>query len=67
MTQDIDTLFEVLRKTNRSTGNLKVPDTLAFKMVPTDRGICLSIIDGAGKEVNPGYEFYSGPERAVLK
>ncbi|HKL82987.1 MAG TPA: DEAD/DEAH box helicase [Desulfobacter sp.] len=67
MTQDIDTLFEVLRKTNRTTGNLKVPDTLAFKMVPTDRGICLSIVDGSGKEVNPGYEFYSGPERAVLK
>ncbi|WP_462268848.1 DEAD/DEAH box helicase [Desulfobacter sp.] len=67
MTQDIDTLFEVLRKTNRTTGNLKVPDTLAFKMVPTDRGICLAIVDGAGKEVDPGYEFYSGPERAVLK
>jgi len=67
MIQDIGTLFEVLRKTNRTTGNLKVPATLAFKMVPTDRGICLTIVDGSGKEVNPGYEFYSGPQRSILK
>ena len=67
MTQYIDSLFEVLRKTNRTTGNLKVPATLAFKMVPTDRGICLIIVDGSGNEVNPGYEFYSGTERSILK
>ncbi|NWH06385.1 DEAD/DEAH box helicase [Desulfobacter latus] len=67
MVQDINALFEVLGKTKRTTDNLKVPATLAFKMVPTDRGISLSIVDGSGKEVNPGYEFYSGPQRAVLK
>ncbi len=67
MVQDINTLFEVLRKTNPTPGDLKVPATLAFKAIPTDQGICLSIVDDAGNEVNPGYEFYSGPQRAVLK
>jgi len=67
MVQKIDTLFEVLRKTSPVIRNFTVPETLAFRMVPTKKGISLAIIDGSGKEVNPGYEFYSGPERSILK
>ena len=67
MVQHIDTLFEFLQKTSPVPDNLKVPTGLLFKMIPTDRGISLAVVDGAGKEVDPGYEFYSGPERSILK
>ncbi len=67
MVQEIETLFEMFRKTSPVIRNLKVPETLSFKMVPTEQGISLSIVDGSGKQVDPDHEFYSGPERSILK
>ncbi|WP_320044205.1 hypothetical protein [uncultured Desulfobacter sp.] len=43
MTQDINTLFEVLRKTNRTTGNPNVSATLAFKMNPLEQVPAMSV------------------------
>jgi superfamily II DNA or RNA helicase len=67
MVQKISSLFETLKKTTPIIHNVKVPESLVFKMVPTDQGISLSINDASGKDVDPGYEFYSGPERSILK
>jgi len=67
MVQKIDTLFEQLKKTTPVIRNLKVPQSLTFKLIPTQQGLSLSIVDDSGKEVDPGYEFYSGPERSILK
>ncbi len=67
MVQKIDTLFEKLKKTSPVIRSLKIPQSLVFKLIPFPRGISLSILDDSGKEVDPGYEFYSGPERSILK
>jgi len=67
MAQKFSSLFETFKKTTPIIRNVKVPESLVFRMVPTDRGVSLAIVDASGKEVDPGYEFYSGPERSILK
>ncbi len=67
MVQKISSLFETLKKTTPIIRNVKVPESLAFRMASTDQGVSLAIVDASGKEVDPGYEFYSGHERSILK
>ncbi len=67
MVQKISSLFETLKKTTPIIRNIKVPESLAFRMASTDQGVSLAIVDASGKEVDPGYEFYSGHERSILK
>ncbi|MEA2059272.1 MAG: SNF2-related protein [Thermodesulfobacteriota bacterium] len=68
MVQTIDTLFKKLKKTTPVIHNtVKVPDALNFVMKNTDQGITITPVDTAGKSVDPGYEFYSGHERKILK
>ena len=67
MSQSINTLFNTLKKTTPIIRNVKVPESIAFRMTPGPQGVALNIIDAGGKEVDPGYEFYSGNERAILK
>jgi superfamily II DNA or RNA helicase len=67
MAQEIDTLFDTLKKTRPVIRNIKVPESIVFMLVPEDQGVSLTVIDPAGKEVDPGYEFYAGPTRSILK
>ena len=67
MAQDIETLFQALKKRSPIIRNIKVPDTITFRITPDDHGVCLAVIDDRGKEVDPGYEFYSGNARSILK
>ncbi len=67
MPQEIETLFESLRKARPIIRNAKVPDAIAFRITPDPQGISLTVIDGGGKAVDPEYEFYSGNRRSILK
>ncbi|MCP4115612.1 MAG: DEAD/DEAH box helicase [Desulfobacteraceae bacterium] len=67
MAQEIDTLFDTLKKTRPVIRNVKVPESIAFMLAPDDQGVSLTIIDPTGREVNPGYESYSGNDRSILK
>ncbi|MBI9091721.1 MAG: DEAD/DEAH box helicase [Desulfobacterium sp.] len=67
MAQEIDTLFDTLKKTHPVIRNVKVPESIVFRLVPEDQGVSLTVIDPAGKEVDPGYEFYAGQTRSILK
>ena len=67
MAQDIETLFQALKKRSPIIRNVKVPDKITFRITPDDHGVCLAVINEGGKEVDTGYEFYSGNERSILK
>ena len=44
-----------------------LPKSLFFHLVSGEKGMALKVMDADGKEVEPGYEFYSGHERQILK
>ncbi len=68
MVKGIESLFETLKRTNPVIHTaVKIPKDLRFRLISLDEGVCLKIVDSAGKEVDPGYEFYSGIERNILK
>ncbi|ACN17758.1 putative helicase [Desulforapulum autotrophicum HRM2] len=67
MALKIETLFESLKKTRPIIRNAKIPDAIAFRITSEVQGVCLTVIDGEGKEVDPEYEFYSGSKRSILK
>ncbi len=67
MVENINTLYEVLRKPNRVQGDVNAPAGLTFRATPADRGVSLTILDNRGTPVNPDYRFYSGAERRILK
>ncbi len=68
MVKDIESLFEKLKRTNPVIHTAaKIPKNLKFRLTPSNQGVSLDIIDASGKEVDPGYEFYSGIDRNILK
>lgn len=67
MAQDMSRLFESLKKTGPVVYSKKVYDTLSYKLLSLEQGLSLEVVDAAGKAVNPGYEFYSGLDRHILK
>ncbi len=68
MVQGIESLFEMLKRTTPVIRNTaKVPKNLTFRLITSKAGVFLEVVDSAGKEVDPAYEFYSGSERKILK
>ena len=67
MVQKIDALFKILRKTSPALGHLKAAETLSFKMVPTQKGISLAIVDRFDKQKDYGYEVLFGPRTEYFK
>ncbi len=68
MTIEMDKLFNILKKkTPVIYNNASMPDELFFTLVLRKNNITLKITDHKGKYVEPGYEYYSGIERSILK
>ena len=62
-----EALFNALEKTSPILRNVEAPAAVFFRLDMDEKGFFLTTVNSNGKEVNPAYEFYSGPERNILK
>ena len=64
---EFETLFSALKKNEFAGGAAMAPDTVCFRLDHDAYGFYVSCVNGSGKEIDPLYEYYSGPERDILK
>lgn len=64
---ELEALFRPLKKSQFTVGNTTAPEALFFRLNQDDHGFYVSCVNASGKEINPLYEYYSGPERDILK